>query len=98
MLLIDTDSDSGAYIVHGSDSTTLTANGGAVLQRLGGLVNATLLERSSADVRGYQQKQMANANWSQVLYPDYRQTPLQPQLDQIHLDLALLGDDTLAQD
>lgn len=98
VLLIDADSDSGAYIVHSSDSTTLTANGGAVVQRLGGLVNATLLERSSADVRGYQQKQMANANWSQVLYPDYRQTPLQPQLDQIHLDLALLGDDTLAQD
>lgn len=98
VLLIDADSQSGAYVVHGSDSTTLTANGGAVVQRLGGRVNATLLERSSADVRGYQQKEMAYANWSQVLYPDYRQTPLQPQLDQIHLDLALLGDDTLVQD
>ncbi|MDF0730768.1 filamentous hemagglutinin N-terminal domain-containing protein [Pseudomonas entomophila] len=92
ILLIDADSASGSHVAHGSDSTQLSTQGGAVVLRLGGQVDPSLLPRANEAPRGYQQRQVSQSSWSQVLYPDYRQTPLQPFIDALQLDLALLGD------
>ncbi|MFB4391379.1 MULTISPECIES: beta strand repeat-containing protein [unclassified Pseudomonas] len=91
VLLLEADSGAGTHLVHGSDSTQFATNGGALVRRLGGLVSASALPQSSEATRAYQQQQVVRSSWSQVLYPDYRQTPLQPWIDQVHLDLAQLG-------
>ncbi|WP_242674683.1 beta strand repeat-containing protein [Phytopseudomonas daroniae] len=88
-LLIDADAPGGTYIAHGSDNTSIGASGsGAVVYRLGGLVNSSILGSASEAPRAYLQQQITGNAWSQVLYPDYRQTPLAPQIDRVALDLS----------
>lgn len=88
-LLIDADAPGGTYIAHGSDNTSIGASGsGAVVYRLDGLVNSSILGSASEAPRAYLQQQISSNAWSQVLYPDYRQTPLAPQIDRVALDLS----------
>lgn len=88
-LLIDADAPGDTYIAHGSDNTSIGASGrGAVVYRLGGLVNSSILGSASEAPRAYLQQQITGNAWSQVLYPDYRQTPLAPQIDRVALDLS----------
>lgn len=81
----------GTYIANGSDNTSIGASGsGAVVYRLGGLINASILGSDGEATRSHLQQQIAGSAWSQVLYPDYRQTPLAPRIDLIDLDLSQL--------
>ena len=78
-------------LAHDSDSTSIGASGsGAVLYRFGGLINASILGSDGEATRGHLQQQATGSTWSQVLYPDYRQTPLAPRIDLIDLDLSQL--------
>lgn len=91
ILLIDAQAPGGTYIAHDSDSTSIGASGsGAVLYRFGGLINASILGSDGEATRGHLQQQATGSTWSQVLYPDYRQTPLAPRIDLIDLDLSQL--------
>jgi len=88
-LLIDADAPGGSEIAHGSDNTRIGASGsGVVLYRLGGLINSGLLGSDSEAPRAHLQQQIVGNAWSQVLYPDYRQTPLAPMIDRVDLDLS----------
>ncbi len=88
-LLIDADAPGGSEIAHGSDNTRIGASGsGVVVYRLGGLINSGLLDSDSEAPRAHLQQQIVGNTWSQVLYPDYRQTPLAPMIDRVDLDLS----------
>lgn len=90
-LLIDADSPTGNYISHGSDTTRVVASGsGAVVYRLGGLVNSSMLGAGTEPTRGHLQREFAGNGWSRVLRPDYRLTLLDDQVDEISLDVAQL--------
>jgi filamentous hemagglutinin family protein len=90
-LLIDAQAPGGTYIAHDSDNTSIAASGsGVVVYRLGGLISASILGSDGEATRSHLQQQMAGSAWSQVLYPDYRQTPLAPRIDLIDLDLSQL--------
>lgn len=89
ILLFDLEAPGGTYISHASDNTQIGASGsGVVVYRLGGLVNDSILERASAATRGYLQRHISHGNWSRVLSPDYRQTPLATRIDRVELDVA----------
>ncbi|MBG0844095.1 filamentous hemagglutinin N-terminal domain-containing protein [Pseudomonas chengduensis] len=91
ILLIDAQAPGGTFIANGSDNTSIGASGsGAVVYRLGGLINASILGSDGEATRSHLQQQIAGSAWSQVLYPDYRQTPLAPRIDLIDLDLSQL--------
>ncbi|MCQ4324779.1 filamentous hemagglutinin N-terminal domain-containing protein [Pseudomonas stutzeri] len=88
-LLIGADAPGGSEIAHGSDNTRIGASGsGVVVYRLGGLINSGLLGSDSEAPRAHLQQQIVGNAWSQVLYPDYRQTPLAPMIDRVDLDLS----------
>ncbi|WP_447588590.1 beta strand repeat-containing protein [Aquipseudomonas campi] len=90
-LLIEADSPSGTYISHGSDTTRIGSTGsGAVMYRLGGLVNSSLLDASTEPTRSHQQRDMVGSNWSRTLSPDYHLTPLAKRIDQVNLEVAQL--------
>lgn len=90
-LLIEADSPTGNYISHGSDTTSISASGsGAVVYRLGGLVNSSVLGASTEPTRGHLQRELAGGAWSRVLRPDYRLTLLDERVDEVSLEVAQL--------